>query len=163
MDQAQKTSPKDIFLHLLAIVALYVSAGSFMALIFQYINVLLPDPIASDYYRLQSSYSIIRWSISSLIIIFPVYIITSWILNKSYAATPSKRNLRIRKWLIYFTLFVAALIVIGDLVTLIFNLLEGEITARFLLKVVTVLFVAGSVFGYYFADLSLSLHSKESG
>lgn len=148
------TGPKDVFLHLLAIITLYASAGSFVALIFQYINVLIPDPLdRSGYYGLLSSYSIIRWSISALVIIFPVYVATSWFLNKSYASSPTKRNLRIRKWLVYFTLFAAALIIIGDLVTLIFNLLGGELTARFLLKIVTVFFVAGSVFYYYFWDL----------
>lgn len=150
----QKTSPKDIFLHLLAIVSLYTSAISFLVLIFQYVNVLIPDPIAEGaYYALSGSYSAIRWSISSLIVVFPVYLLTSLHLNKSYAKTPSKRNLRIRKWLIYFTLFAAALIIIGDLVALINNLLGGELTVRFLIKVAAVMFVAASTFFYYFTDL----------
>lgn len=148
------TGPKDVFLHLLAIIALYASAGSFTALIFQYINVLIPDLLdRSGYYGLLSSYSAIRWSIAALVVIFPVYVTTSWFLNKAYLSSTAKRNLRIRKWLVYFTLFAAALIIIGDLVTLIFNLLGGELTARFLLKVVAVFFVAGSVFYYYFWDL----------
>lgn len=154
MDQLQRTSPKDVFMHLLAIVTLYTSAISFLVLIFQYVNVLLPDPIAPDgFYHLFSAYSRIRWSISSLIVVFPVYILTTWYLNKSYAAVPSKSNLRIRKWLIYFTLFAAALIIIGDLVTLINNLLGGELTLRFILKVAAVFFVAASVFTYYFWEL----------
>lgn len=154
MDSSSKTSPKDIFLHLLAIIALYVSAGSFIALLFQYINLGFPDPIAGgDYYGIRSVYSVIRWSIATLVIVFPAYLGASWLLNKSYAAAPAKKNLRIRKWLIYFTLFAAAIIIAGDLVALIFNLLGGELTARFLLKMLTILFVIGSVFVYYFWDL----------
>lgn len=151
----QKTSPKDVFLHLLAIITLYTSAAAFLVMIFQYINVLFPDPLefGMGSYMLSSAYGAIRWSISSLIIVFPVYVITTWFLNKNYLKTPAKRNLRIRKWLIYFTLFAAALIIIGDLVTLTNRLLEGEFTIRFILKVVTVFFVAGSVFYYYFSDL----------
>jgi hypothetical protein len=148
----QKTEPKDIFIHLLAIVTLYASAASFTTLIFQYINIFFPDVLQGDYFR-SGAYSIIRWSISSLIIVFPVYIFTSRFLNKSYDENPSKRNLRIRKWLIYFTLFAVALIIIGDLVALINNLLGGELTVRFSLKVLTILFVAGSIFFYYFSDL----------
>ncbi|MEK7192058.1 MAG: DUF5671 domain-containing protein [Patescibacteria group bacterium] len=151
-----KVSPKDVFLHLLSIAALYTSAISFLVLIFQYVNVLLPDPVAPDgagYYALQSAYSGIRWSIASLIVVFPIYIWVSWLLDRSYKANSLKRNLGIRKWLIYFTLFAAALIIIGDLVTLIFNLLGGELTLRFILKVLAVLFVAGSVFGYYLQDI----------
>lgn len=150
----QQTSPKDVFLHLLAIIALYASAISFVTLIFQYVNVLIPDPLeAQNYYSSDSSYSAIRWAIASLIVIFPVYILTGWHLNKSYAAVPEKRNLRIRKWLIYFTIFAAALIIIGNLVALIFNLLGGELTVRFLLKILSIFFVAGAVFYYYFWDL----------
>ena len=146
----RKSGPKDVFLHLLAIITLYGSAGAFIALIFQYINVLLPDPLEYSVYAVSGSYSAIRFAISSLVVIFPIYILSSWYLNKNYEENPEKRGLRIRKWLLYFTLFAAALIIMGDLVALINRLLEGELTLRFLLKVLTMAFVAGSGFGYYF-------------
>ena len=153
MNEEIKASPKDVFVHLLTMITLYVSVASFLVLLFQYANLLLPDPLERGYYQRIGIYQAIRWSIASLIILFPTYILTSWFLNKAYIVVPARRNLRIRKWLIYFTLFVAALIILGDLVTLIFNLLQGELTARFVLKVAAVLFVAGSVFYYYFWDL----------
>ncbi len=147
-----KTSPKDVFLHLLAIITLYVSAASFLTLIYQYANVLFPD-IASPDYSYSGNYSAIRWAIASLIVVFPVFLFTSKHLNKSYEKSPSKRGLRIRKWLVYFTLFAAALIIIGDLVTLINTFLSGELTARFIIKVLAVFFVAGNTFFYYLWDL----------
>ena len=154
LNQEKKVSPKDVFLHLLAIATLYTSAITFLMLVFEYINVWIPDTLANGgYYSLQSSYDSIRWSIACLVVVFPVYVLTSWFLGKGYTAEPSKRNLRIRKWLIYFTLFVTALIIIGDLVALIYNLLGGEFTLRFILKVLSVFFVAGSIFGYYFYDV----------
>jgi len=149
-----KAEPKDVFLHLLSIIALYVSVGSLIALLFQYVNVLLPDPLSGGgYYRLQSAFSSIRWSIASLIVIFPVYVWASRVLHKSYVAMPERSNFKIRKWLVYLTLFAAALFIIGDLMALIFNFLEGELTIRFLLKVFTILIVAASVFWYYWLDL----------
>lgn len=147
----EKTSPKDVFLHLLAIITLYVSAGSFVTLLFQFVNILFPDALNS--YEYTGAISTMRRSISALVIIFPVYVLTSWYLGRSYQKNPLKRNLRIRKWLIYFTLFAASLIIIGDLVTLIYNLLNGDLTVRFLLKILAVLLVSGSVFGYYFWDV----------
>jgi hypothetical protein len=152
MDQ-EKTSPKDVFLHLLAILTLYVSAVSFLTLLFQYINLYLPDPLEQNLYYVQGIYSSMRWALAMLVIVFPVYLGTSWYLGKSYAVTPLKRNLRIRKWLIYFTLFLTALVIIGDLVALVYSLLQGEITLRFILKIISVLFVAGSVFTYYLWDV----------
>jgi hypothetical protein len=153
MEQTHKTSPKDVFLHLLAIIALYISAGTFISLIFNYINILYPD--ALDYYSVSSVYDSIRFSIATLIVTLPVYVLTTRFLNRSYVAEPSLRNLRIRKWLVYFTLFLTALIMMGDLVYLIYQLLNGDITLRFILKVITVLFVAGSIFWYYYMDLKV--------
>lgn len=149
----EKTSPKDVFMHLLAIVTLYTSAISFLVLAFQYINILFPDLLQDGSYALTGSYAAIRWSIATLVVVFPVYILTSWFLNKNYDKSTSKRHLWIRKWLVYFTLFAAALIVIGDLVTLLNTFLGGELTARFVLKVLSVFFVAGSTFAYYLWDL----------
>lgn len=151
--EKQKTSPKDVFLHLLAIITLYGSGGSFVALLFQYINVLIPDPLENYPWMRDSAFNTIRFSIASLVIIFPVYLFTTRFLNKTYFENPSRRNLRIRKWLVYFTLFATALIIIGDLVSLIYSLLGGELTPRFILKIVSVFFVASSIFFYYFWDL----------
>lgn len=149
-----KVTPKDFFLHLLSIVALYVSAISFLVLIFQYANLAFPDLLEQGYYfNSGGAYRAIRWAIASLIVIFPVYVFVTKFLNKEYAKEPEKRELKVRKWLLYFTLFAASLTIIGDLVRLIFNFLEGEITIRFLLKVLAVFFVAGSVFYYYLKDL----------
>ncbi len=144
-----KVSPKDVFLHLLGIITLYVSAGSFISLVFQYINIAFPDPLV-PYENPQEA---MRWAIALLIIMFPVYGGTTRFLNQDYVRTPSKRNMRIRKWLIYFTLFVAALVIIGDLVALIYNFLGGDLTGRFSLKIVTVLVTAGVIFWYYYVDI----------
>lgn len=152
-NKISKTEPKDVFLHLLAIIALYASVIAFLVMLFQYINVIVPDQLERGVYQLQNYYSSIRWSISSLIVIFPVYIWAGYYLNKIYFIEPEKRNLRIRKWLLNFTVFAAALIIIGDLVTLIYNFLGGDITARFILKIAAVLFVALVVFFYYFWEL----------
>lgn len=148
-----KTEPKDVFMHLLAIVTLYSSVTAFLILIFQYINVLIPDLLTKDYYQWQSYFSAIRYSIASLLVIFPVFVWINYFLNKMYKGEPSKRDLRIRKWLLNLTVFAAALVVIGDLVALIFNFLNGDLTTKFALKIIAVFFVAASIFFYYFWEL----------
>ncbi len=150
MDQSAKIGPKEIFLHLLAILTLYFSAGSFLALVFQYINYWFPDPLEGPRFH---GFGAIRFALSSLIVVFPAYLLTTRYLNKIYLSNPIISQMRIRKWLIYFTLFAAALIMIGDFVALVNGLLGGELTTRFILKVITVFFVAASVFYYYRFDL----------
>lgn len=152
-----KTSPRDFFMHLLSIVMLYASAIAFSTLIFQYINLLIPDVIQGNYYGVTDGIkSLARGALATLIVVFPVYVWVSWFLNKDYAKNLEKLNLRIRKWLLYFTLFAAAIVMVVDLVTLVRNFLEGGLTASFLLKVLTVGFVAGSIFGYYLNDIKKS-------
>ena len=69
------------------------------------------------------------------------------------ARHPIKRLSPVRRWLTYLTLFVAAAVLIGDMTTLVFNVLGGELTTRFLLKVVVVALIAGSAFAWYLHDL----------
>ena len=74
-------------------------------------------------------------------------------MTKDMQRNAEKKSSKIRKWLTYITLFITAGVIIGDLITLIFNLLGGELTLRFILKVLTVLLIAGIIFGYYLWDL----------
>lgn len=148
-----RATPKDFFLYLAAIATLYISTASILRLLFEIINILFPDPLTS--FRDPYSTSI-RLSIASLIIIFPVYLFISWYLGRSLKAEPTKRELGIRKWLIYLTLFIAGAIIIGDLIALINTFLGGEITTRFILKVISILVVTGAIFGYYGVDLKKS-------
>jgi hypothetical protein len=61
----------------------------------------------------------------------------------------------VRRWLTYLTLFIAACVLIGDFVSLVYNVLGGELTVRFVLKVLTVGIIAGTVFWYYLSELRL--------
>lgn len=145
-----KTSPQDVFVHLLMIVALYMSVVSFITLYFQYINVLLPDKLIGSY---ASIYGGIRFASSMLIIAIPVFLLMSWLLEKDFKQNVEKHEFKFRKWLIYLTLFLASLTIIIDLIQLVNNFYGGELTIKFFLKVLVVLIVAGIVFWYYLWDL----------
>ena len=150
----QKSSPKDVFTHLLMIVTLYLSAIALGTLLFQFINLAFPDALqGTGYYVTDGAYQAMRFAIASLVVAFPIYLLTVRYLNRDYAKTPEKRSLRIRKWLIYLTLFIAAVIMIGDLISLGNQFLQGELTVRVSLKVLAVFLVSGSVFYYYLLDV----------
>ena len=151
--------PRDLFLHLLAVVTLYWSAISFVTLLWQFINKIFPD-ILTDQYTGDSRLSLIRFSVSAIIIVFPVFIAVSYYLNKIYRREAAVRESKIRKWLIYLTLFIASLVIIGDLVGTINTLLGGEITTRFILKALSVVLVAGIIFGYYLDDVKRETPTK---
>lgn len=144
-----KAAPRDVFLHLLSVGTLYVSAVSLIALLFQYVNRFLPDPLSYEY----GIGDALRRSIATIIIVFPVYVLTAWYFHKEEASQPERREIKIRKWLVHLTLFVSAITVIVDLVTLVYKFLGGELSPRFALKVLAVLVVAAGVFWYYLWDL----------
>jgi len=147
MEQHIKTGPRDVFWHLLEMIALYVCVGSFFVLFFQYINVYFPDVLHGDYWR--SAKSAIRWPLSVLVIVFPFYLWVTSYLQKTLVKFPERRELKTRKWLLYFTLFLATLVIVGDLIALIFNFLSGGLTTPFVLKVFVILVISSIVFFYY--------------
>lgn len=147
MENINKSLPRDVFLYLLSTVTMAISAIAFGTIIFQAINIYLPDVLS--FQNIDGAKSGIRWAIASLIVVFPVYVLVMNFLEKDLKMFEEKRELKIRKWLLYFTLFAAAIVIIVDLITLIFNFLQGELTLRFFLKVLTVLFISASIFVYY--------------
>ncbi|MDP3696840.1 MAG: DUF5671 domain-containing protein [Candidatus Taylorbacteria bacterium] len=145
--------PRDVFLYLLSIITLIVSAVSLGIVVFQYINVYIPDIVSDPYFSRSSYLGSMRYALATLMIVFPVFVWVSWFLRKDINSFPEKRELKIRRWLLYLTLFVAALVIIGDLVALLRSFLEGELSQRFIFKVLTILFIAGSVLIHYLSEL----------
>ena len=145
-------SAKEAFLYLMLFSTLYVSAYNLGRLLFSFIDRALPDPARAGPYLEYASHAM-RWSIASLVIAFPVFLYLSWLLGRAIRREPTKRASRVRKWLTYLTLFIAASILVGDLITLLYNFLGGELGLRFLLKVLTVGAIAGTVFAYYLLDI----------
>lgn len=148
-----KTLPRDVFLYLLSIISLVASAVSLGILLFQYINIYFPDVISDPYFSPSNYYGTIHSALAALIVFFPVYFWVSRFLKKDIEVNPEKRELKIRKWLLYLTLFVAGLAMIGDVIALIYNFLEGELTTRFILKILSIFTIAGSAFYYYRNEL----------
>lgn len=151
---------REAFFHLLTFVGLYTWAISLIVLFFNYINRAFPDAAFEDmYYSYDAGLSTIRWSLAAVIVSFPLLYVLSRFLIREMKQTPEKAWSGVRRWLTYLTLFVAAAALMGDVITLVFYLLEGELSIRFLLKVFVVLVLAGSVFTYYF--LSLKVHPSD--
>jgi membrane protein YqaA with SNARE-associated domain len=143
-------SSRETFMYVVMFATLIVSAYSLGNLIFELINRMLPDPAQQAF---GSTLQAIRWSLASVIVAFPIFVYVASLIDREVRAHPIKRASRVRKQLTYVTLFIASFVLIGDVITVVYNFLGGELTLRFLLKVLTVGAIAGSVFGYYLRDL----------
>lgn len=144
---------REAFIYLVLFTTLYVSAFNLGGLVFQFIERAFPDPAVDPVLALERSREAIRWAISLLVAAFPVFLFVAWTNERALRREPVRRLSKVRRWLTYLTLFVAAGILIGDVTSIVYNLLGGEVTIRFLLKVLTVGVIAGSVFGYFRRDL----------
>jgi hypothetical protein len=144
-------SARDAFLHLVLFATLYYTAFHLGSLLFDLINHAFPDPAEMRGYSFFDSS--MRWSVASLIIAFPIFAFVARHLAKDIERNPIKRLSPVRRWLTYLTMYLAAIVLICDFTTLVYNLLGGELSVRFVLKVGVVALIAGSVFGWYLHDL----------
>jgi hypothetical protein len=151
-------SAQEVFTYALFFTAFYCCAYNLGALTFHFIELALPDPAATNgVLTTANSRSAIddamRGSVSALIVAFPLFLYLFLATNRAIAKDPTKRASKPRKWLTYITLFVAASTLIGDLSALVYNLLGGELTTRFVLKVATVAAIAGGAFAFFLLDI----------
>ena len=144
-----QVSARDAFMYLVMFGMLYLTAYHFGLLLFQFINLGFPDPLDPMSGQQQFAGQRIRSATATLLVAFPVFLFTAWRIGQGLVRDPSQRTSAVRKWLTYLTLFVAACVIVGDLIALLNGLLSGELSVRLALKVLTVGGIAGSIFGYY--------------
>lgn len=144
-------SARDAFMYLLLFTTLYIVAINLGILLFQFINRAVPDPALAAIEA--GRRDALRFALSQLIVASPVFVWISRLIDRETLGDPARRASPVRRWLTYLTLFVAACVLIGDVVRLVNNLLGGELTIRFVLKALVVGLIAGTVFWYYLQDL----------
>lgn len=146
-------SAREAFVYLVIFSTLYTTAFSLGNLIFELINQAFPDPAMDPQFMLRRGREVIRWSISFLVVAFPAFVLVTRSNERTLANDPARRLSAVRRWLTYATLFIAGAFLLGDATAVVYNVLSGETTVRFFLKVATVAAIAGSVFFYLVHDL----------
>lgn len=142
---------KHFALQLGSLISLYLSLAFFIVLSFGFINLLFPDNL-DGVWQIESAASSIRVGFAMVVVFFPTYLVLTRLVNQNRRASDDSHYLGLTKWLIYLSLLVAGLVLLGDLVAVIMGFLEGELTSRFLLKALTVFVVTGAAFYYYIRD-----------
>ncbi len=142
---------KHFVLQLGSLVSLYLSLSFLIVLIFGVINKMFPDA-ADQYYQIESYQSDIRLGIAMVIVFFPTYILLTRTVNRLRRSKKDGTYLSLTKWLVYLSLLIGGLALLGDLVTVIMTYLNGEVTTRFIFKALAVLLVVGAAFQYYILD-----------
>ena len=132
------------------VMALFVSAITTGAVLFGLIDLALPDPAGMSPEMIRE---LLRMSVSALVVASPVFTFVTGVIRRGVEAQLRSRTSRTRLQLTYLTLFVASCFLVGAVTALVYSFLSGELTARFVLKALTVTAIAGGAFGYYLRDL----------
>lgn len=150
---ARKSSTVDVVINFFSFILLGIVATALGTLYFQIINMRFPDPLAElggD--GAWASTRAIHHAIASLIIAFPLYYAAMRIWFRKFREDEGRAESRLSRWLTYIVLLAAAVTIVGDLIAVLFKLLQGEISARFMLKALTILVIACGIFGFYFLE-----------
>lgn len=143
------------FLSLGVLITLITSVVSLLNLVFSTLDKRFPDVLNSTYQYGYSTYDFesIRSALATLIIFFPVFLLISYFWSKYMKGFMSHADEVVKKWVVYIILFLSSLVMVIDLVILVRYFVSGEITNRFILKVVATLIVAIFVGVYYIFKL----------
>jgi len=150
---AKRASTVDTILSLFSFILLGTVIFSLGALWFAVINYYFPDSLDNTRYSYYRHFSdTIHYAISALIISYPLYYLSVKIWFKRFREEENKKESRLTKWVTYLVLLAVSITIVGDLITIVYTFLQGEISTRFFLKALVVLFIAGLTLGFYYLE-----------
>ena len=155
----EKKTNKDSLFYIGLVFTLCVSINSFLFIVFSIIDKLMPDPANFYYYQIGMQ-SEVALMIATTIIVFPLYLLFSYLIDKDIARDTSKRDLTLRKSVIYLALIVTSLTIISVIIATIYAYLMGSLLNTFLLKSLVVFLVSGFLFAYYYYSLDRNYKSS---
>lgn len=145
-------SAREAFTYGLMFVALAMTAWHLVTLSFALIDIFIPDVVADQdlgLWRMRA----MRFSIASLVVFLPLFLLLNQRTQRMTRSDPGQRRSLVRKWVSYVTLFLASMALLGDLIAVIYSLLNGDMTLRFAAKTLTVAVVAGIIFLYFRGEM----------
>ncbi|MBP6912243.1 MAG: hypothetical protein KBB88_03540 [Candidatus Pacebacteria bacterium] len=149
-----KVTPHFFFITLGMVVSLMVTAVGFLNLIFETLDNAFPDVLNASYQFGYNTYQYegVRSALAIVIIAFPVFFILTRLWRKRVRKGLGHGDEVLKKWVVYGLLFLITLTAFIDLIILVQYFVAGEITLRFVLKVVAVIVVV-KLLGLYYLDV----------
>ncbi len=156
----EKGSTKSKLLHIGVVVSLYIVIWNVIAILFAVIDKVFRE-VGAGYYSYGYTSSI-SWPVSMIIVLFPVFVLLSWLAQKMYATDTEGKYAKGKRDVIYFNLAIAGAVIIGCLITVIYYFIDGrDITTAFFLKAISLFLVSAVVLAYYVQELKGKLSSPQ--
>ena len=135
------SNARDAFVYGVLFLTMYLSAYHLGLLLFALIEHAFPSGAHDMPFR-----ESMRWGAALLVVSLPIYLLLLRHVNAELKADPGKRLSDTRRQLTWLTLFVCACVLLGVAAGLVYELLGGELTLRFVLKSAVLGGIAGGVF-----------------
>ncbi|MDZ7627657.1 MAG: DUF5671 domain-containing protein [Parvularculaceae bacterium] len=145
-------SAREAFLLIVYFSLLGMIATQVGGLAFAWIDRFFADDLVRDQYSYGWATTGLRWSIASLLVGYPIFLFLGWRLAAKKRRDPDRRRSRVRAWLTYVTLIFAAGALIGDLVAVVYQFLDGGLSTRFAAKAGVVGLISAAILWNYSRD-----------
>lgn len=145
------TTMWDAFEHILMFISLYVMATSMVLALHFFIDKWFPGVTDQRYSYSSNEWrvGVLRGYLAALIVSYPLFAFFFLNTMKRTISNPFLKNMKTRKVLIYLTLVVTFIIMLVYVIQLVYRLLSGDVTLNFLLQLLVLFAVTGTIFAYY--------------
>lgn len=141
------------FLYILFFISLYVLATSIGGILHTWVDKAFPSPNNNSSFFTFDTASVVRGYIAAIIVSYPLFTLLAIILKKQLIKQAAVKNLRSRKLLIYITLIGTFLIMLGNVISAIYDFLSGTVTGNAIRHLLITLLIAGSIFIYFLSEV----------
>lgn len=153
------SGPRSVFVYVVSFLTLYLSAIGMAILTWGLADYWFEDPLAPG----EFTSGPIRTGIAMVVVAYPTFLFLNINVRRKTATGELPERSAVKRVLTYITLFIIAFTTIVDLITIIYQFLGGELTARFATKGFSILLIAGFVFLYYLGELREPKEQEEGG
>ncbi len=162
---AKKTSMVDIMVNFFSFILLGIVVTALGSLYFAIISYFLPDALRIDSYSYSYYYrniaKTIHYATAALLIAYPIYYFTVRLWFKAFSEDETKIESKLTKWVTYLILLASSVTIVGDLIYVIYGLLQGELTMSVLLKALVIIIIASMITGFYFLERKKVQYKKD--
>lgn len=142
------------FQYILLFISLYIWTISLGGIGYHAADRFVKDPLDQSFSSIGGlDNPVMKGYLAAIIVSYPIFVILFLKLKKLTIVKPYTKSLGSRKLLFYLTLIIAFLILISQLISIIYGVLDGNLHARSIAHFVIIISIAGSVFIYLLHDV----------
>ncbi len=144
-------SARETVFSLALFLMLYISSWGLVCLAFGIVDAIYYD--GSSYVTIETVHSNIRYWAAYTIVFTPVFI---FLFLKGEAKKKTEHNCSMsspRQWATYLTILISGLTALINLIVLLYNFLDGDVSVALFCKILVVAIVSGGVLVFYYRDI----------